>query len=360
MIKETSSTTKCRVVYDGSCKTDTGSALNDTLATGPKTQDNFFDIVLRLRLYRYILSADVKMMFRQINVHEEQRKFPKIIWRFSTEEPYQIYILNTVTYGMTSSAYLATKCLQKLAEENEKIYPRTCAAIKNSFYMDDVLMSVNTREEALQIQREMTEILKSAGFILRKWSSNDKGILESIERNSEPQDKLIEVKEEKEMKTLGLLWNGNTDTLHYTVEVKMNSSVTKRTILSTVCKIFDPLGLIGPVIIKAKIIIQALWQLQITWDEEVPKELRDHWLKFAEKIEVINEMKIKRQVLVEQAEVIELHGYSDASEKAYGACVYLRSRNQDGNYQCNLICAKSRVAPLKSQTLPRLELMAAL
>lgn len=137
------------------------------------------------------------------------------------------------------------------------------------------------------------------------------------------------------------------------------SKTTKRTILSTLAQIFDPLGLIGPTLIKAKIIVQELWKLQLDWDQEIPDYLKQRWDEFLDQIECLNEIKIDRLATIPGSLVFELYGFCDSSEKAYGACIYLAKVNKAGNRELKLLTAKSKVAPAKQVTLPRLELLAA-
>lgn len=157
-----------------------------------------------------------------------------------------------------------------------------------------------------------------------------------------------------------MIWDPNYDTIKYKINVSFNrNKVTKRTILSAISQIYDPLGLIGPAIILAKIFIQHLWKLKIGWDEELSNELKETWLEFISQIQVLNELSIDRQVLKDTPISVEFIGFGDSSEKAYGACIYICSTDATGNRVVKLLTAKSRVAPVKKQTLPRLELLAA-
>lgn len=360
ILKLNSSTTKCRVVFDASAKTDSNISLNDTLLVGPTVQDDLFAIVIRLRLRSYVLSADIKMMYRQILVHENDRKYQQILWRRDENQLTHLYNLNTVTYGTASAPYLATRVLQQLAFDYEERFPRTSKLIKNSFYMDDLLVSLNSKTEALEVYREISYILATAGFQLRKWSSNDTNILTEIVKDNDDIDKIIEIRDNKELKTLGLSWNSNSDTLNYSINLQnVNATITKRSVLATISRIFDPLGLVGPATIRAKLFMQRLWQLKIAWDEPLAPELAILWSTFLKDMQQINQISVNRQVLCNQAESVELHGFCDASERAYGACIYLVSYNHRGERYSNILCAKSKVAPQKKCTLPRLELLAA-
>lgn len=161
------------------------------------------------------------------------------------------------------------------------------------------------------------------------------------------------------LKTLGLYWNHKTDILQYNVGERDNNRVTKRTVLSVIASIYDPSGLIGPVLIVAKLIMQQLWSLNITWDEDLPQEMHSRWKLYHSTLNQLSELQIPPCVKP-KGRKIDIHEFSDASERAYGACVYAVTLGKDGNSHSILICAKSRVAPLKILTLAKLELFAAL
>ncbi|XP_011859572.1 PREDICTED: uncharacterized protein LOC105557047, partial [Vollenhovia emeryi] len=141
---------------------------------------------------------------------------------------------------------------------------------------------------------------------------------------------------------------------------RLSSKVTKRTVLSVIAQIFDPLGLVGPATVKAKLLLQRLWQLNLDWDESLPQDLHHKWIAYVAELGSLNDIVVPRVIICSNPELVELHGFSDASEGAYGACVYLRSINREGVVTIRLICAKSKVAPLKTICIPRLELCGAL
>ncbi|XP_071579934.1 uncharacterized protein [Temnothorax nylanderi] len=233
-------------------------------------------------------------------------------------------------------------------------YPEACQILLEACYMDDVLYGNKQAERLRQLRLQLIEILASAGFMLHKWNTNEPSILESP---SEPTT--LEIG--KETKTLGVCWNTADDSLQYKIQVMDKSNhVTKRSILSTVAQIFDPLGLMGPTIIRAKIILQQLWRLKLGWDESLPIDLHTTWLRYRETIKDISLISIRRHAICKEPRRIEMHGFCDASEAAYRACIYIRSINDAGEISVHLLCAKSRVTPLKRITLPRLELQGAL
>ncbi|GFT73160.1 integrase_H2C2 domain-containing protein [Trichonephila clavipes] len=162
-----------------------------------------------------------------------------------------------------------------------------------------------------------------------------------------------------EIKVLGVYWNPKHDCFSFRVKIDLHELNTKRDVLSTIARIYDPLGLLGLVVAKAKIFLQKLWMLKIDWTDLLPDTINREWRQFVESLQVVNDININRCIVVEQPEVIELHGFSDASQSAYGAVVYCKSKTSDRKMLVHLIASKSRVAPTKQTTIPRLELCAA-
>lgn len=360
VVKETSLTTKVRVVFDGSAKTSTGISLNDTQYIGPKIQHDLFSILLRFRKHTYVITADIAKMYRQVLIQDNQRDLQLILWRPNKNQPINSYKLNTVTYGTASASFLAVRCLKQLAIDNQIAYPYISNIIETDFYMDDLITGSDSFEETLAIQKDITSILLTANFELRKWSSNNSNILKQINSHNYDQKFHVRFDNDEQNKTLGIYWEPNADNLLYsTQQISKQAKVTKRSILSVTAQIFDPLGLLSPVIVNAKLIIQKLWQYKLSWDEAIPLDLNTNWLKIRDRLHDLQSIKIPRHVLCKKSKFIELHGFCDASEKAYGACIYLRSTDSLGCTQISLLCSKSRVAPLKNVTLPRLELCGA-
>ena len=155
-------------------------------------------------------------------------------------------------------------------------------------------------------------------------------------------------------------WYNQDDAFIFKYELPTSCKITKRTILSEVSKFFYPLGLISPVILVAKLFLQTLWQEKLHWDESLPQNLYSQWLNFRQKLECIQDIRIPRHISIVHPVNFELHGFCDASLKAYAACIYLRSFDECGNYSINLMCSKTRVAGLKQTTIARLELSGAL
>lgn len=354
--KESSTTTKVRVVFDASAKTSSGLSLNDVQMVGPVIQRDLLTLILNFRLHTYVLTADCEKMYRQVLISNEDRNYHRILWRFNPGDKLRCFTLNTVTYGTASASFLATRVLKQLAEEHQDQYPVACNIIKDSFYMDDLLTGAETLDELFQIKCDVSKVLEKGGFNLRKWQSNDPSTV-FLDKNTN-----LTFGKDVSQSTLGIIWNPQSDVIKYTVRGFDNERpVTKRAILSIASQIFDPLGLLAPVVVVAKVIMQQLWQLKVSWDESIPMNLQTHWKHFGNHLHRLNELEIPRHAISSFNCPVELHGFADASQKAYGACIYLRSVHPDGHIFVKLLCAKSKVAPIKNTTtLPRLELCACL
>lgn len=355
VIKASSTTTKTRVVFDGSARTTTGVSLNDIQHTGAALQDDILSLLLRFRQHAFVMTADIEKMYRQVLLSEADRKYHRILWRSDSSEDIRCYELQTITYGTASASFLATRCLKQLAIDYSVQFPQASNIIRQDFYVDDLLTGTNSIEKLERLKDDIVYILRSAGFNLRKWLSNT-----SIPFESANESEHLKLCDDSESRTLGISWNSRLDLLKYEIaHLPPPKHVTKRTILSTTAKIFDPLGLLGPVIIVAKLIMQRLWECKLSWDESIPQDLHSNWIKFINEVSSPVIYNIPRYAWQLHSHIIECHGFSDASERAYGACVYVRCVNSNGQYSANLLCAKSRVAPLRQVSLPRLELCAA-
>ncbi|XP_076765059.1 uncharacterized protein LOC143432171 [Xylocopa sonorina] len=210
--------------------------------------------------------------------------------------------------------------------------------------MDGLLTGSDTIEEAQMLREQVVQLGKLGGFNLRHQAI----------------DKQVCLDADSTKRTLGILWNSLEDRIGYQVRVEVGAKrVTKRVILSRVSQLFDPLGLLGPIVIRAKVLMQDLWKCNSDWDAPVPESILSRWQTYYNELPVLNHFSLPRKFLIDHAISRQLHGFCDASEAAYGACIYIRYTNQKGETIVRLLCAKSRVAPLKSTTLPRLELCAA-
>ncbi|XP_055623489.1 uncharacterized protein LOC129766915 [Toxorhynchites rutilus septentrionalis] len=368
VIREDSSTTKLRVVFDASCKTPNGPSLNDALMVGPIVQEELRSIIMRSRTHQVMLIADIKQMYRQVLVDNQDTPLQRIVWRSSPNNSIETYELKTVTYGTASAPYLATRVLQQLADDEKDNYPEAVDVLRRDFYVDDLFSGGRNTTEASNLRRQLEALLSKGAFELRKWASNEPAVLENVPPENRAFKASVDFERDQCIKTLGLHWEPTTDQLRYKIQLPSteDSPLTKRIALSYIARLFDLLGLVGPVVTTAKIFMQTLWTLKDndgrtwSWDAELPPNLKERWYEYQSQLPRLNDLRINRCILIPNPEKVQLHFFSDASERAYGTCVYVRSTNATGAVKVSLLTARSKVAPLKNQSIPRLELCGAL
>jgi len=361
VIKESSSTTKVRVVFDASAKTSSSTSLNEKLLVGPKLQQDLFQILLRFRTHKIAITADIAKMYRQVAMDQQSWDFQRIVWRSSPDLPLQDYQLTTVTYGTASAPFQAVRCLVHLARAEASSFPLASRILLDDFYVDDVLTGAESTAEAIGLKNQLSTLLEKGCFHLRKWSSNSMALLDTIPVEEREFKTALTIDSDQSVKSLGLYWHPRQDALSYTVELSPDSITTKRKVLSDVARIFDPLGLLAPVIITAKILLQSMWTLGSGWDEQLPETLVSQWHNFRAEAKQLELLKIPRHLTGCKLAKVEIHGFCDASEKAYAACIYVRSFNSDSlSWNVTLLCSKTKVAPIKRISLPRLELSGSL
>lgn len=353
VLKTSSSTTKLRVVFDASAKSNTGKSLNNVLRVGPVIQSSLIDIVLRFRQHQYVLTGDVEKMYRQVLVDSEDAKMQNIVWRSSREQPISHYRLKTLTYGTAPASFLSTRCLKELAKLNREQYGAAATAIENDVYVDDLMTGADSKQELVELQISISKILQSAKFNMRKWSSNDEEIRQQICDKDDTTSSLTIAEHPEATKLLGLEWSPKTDKFYFSTNFESRATHTKRTMLSESSKIFDPLGWLAPTIVRVKMLFQSTWLQAIGWDEELPPPTRSQWMGLRQDLSHLQCIQIPRWIGSHKS--IELHGFCDASQWAYAAAVYCRITNGD-KVITQLIAAKTKVAPIKQLSIPRLEL----
>ncbi|XP_065079410.1 uncharacterized protein LOC135702307 [Ochlerotatus camptorhynchus] len=359
VIKESSATTKVRPVFDGSAKTTSNYSLNDALMTGPVIQDPLFDLVLRFRKYFIALVGDIEKMYLQVKVHFDDAALLRILWRFSSNEPIATYEMSRVTFGLAPSSFLATRCLQQLAHDEGSQFPRAKAALLNDFYIDDFIGGADSESEAILLRQELEQLMSKGGFRLRKWVSNAKSVLAGLAADELGTQSSLNFDQEL-VKTLGINWQPGPDLLGVDVSgLAVNGQWTRRKVYSVIAQLWDPCGFTAPVISWAKIHMQLLWVASQGWDDPLSQDLASRWTDFYQKLPKLSDIKVDRHAFTNHPILIQFHVFSDASESAYGACIYARSISQLGQIKVELLAAKSRPASLKKTTLARLELCGA-
>lgn len=358
VVRESSTTTKQRTVYDASAKTTNGKSLNDRCLNGPTIQPELIDIFIRWRIHKIAINADIEKMYRMIRMHPNDRKFQKILWRSSENEPIKTYELNTVTFGTKPAPYLAIASTFALADSEKHNFPEAAKRIKSDFYVDDCMSGSHSIQSAISLQRELDNLCKSGNFLLRKWASNEPAVLANIPIENRAIKQTFELNTNESIKTLGLLWTPSIDELSFKIDMKAfyaSKSSTKRQLLSDASKIFDPCGYLSPITIKAKIAMQDIWKSGTDWDSVIPREIQCNWNVYMNELPLIEKIKIKRWFNTTVTSNISLHGFCDSSEKAMACAIYIIQKTNNESTSM-LVCAKTKVAPIAAQTIPRLEL----
>jgi len=339
VVKPESTATKLRVVFNASSPSANGTSLNDILHAGPVLQSDLNIQILKWRYFQYVFSADITKMYREIWVDPEHTPFQRILFR-NKEGEVSDFELKTVTFGVNCAPFLALRVLQQLADDVEKDFPKASNIVRHFMYVDDVLYR--------------------AGFPLRKWTANQESILEDIPNEHLLHDDFRDLNSESFAKTLGVRWNATSDELYFVPPpVSIESTYTKREVLSQIAKLFDPAGWLSPFIVRSKIFMQEIWLQELGWDENIPTEMNERWQEFLRSYSDLKQIRIPRWVGCQPEVKVEHHGFCDASQKAYGAAIYLRVE-VGHNIMTRLLTSKTRVAPVKTVSLSRLELCVAL
>lgn len=358
VIREDKITSKLRTVFDGSAKSSNGISLNERCLNGPTIQPELIDTFMRWRSHRVALVADIEKMYRQIVLDPQDRKYHKIIYRFSKNEPIQTYELNTVTFGIKSAPYMAIQSTFFLADMEKNRFPEAAKRVKEDMYVDDCMSGSYSPKSAENLQKELNGLFDSAKIPLRKWASNFPEALNGVPPENRAISPSVEIKMDESIKTLGMTWTPANDTLHFTINMTKLSSktnITKRQLLSDASKLYDPCGLLSPITIKSKIMMQKIWKEKVDWDSYVPDDIQAEWNAYKNDLPSIKDIKINRWLKTGKNSVISLHGFCDSSEQAMAALIYV-VQSSDNHTSSTLVCAKTKVAPIKQITMPRLEL----
>lgn len=354
-VKKESSTTPIRIVYDCSCRqTPNSTSLNDCLMVGPPFLSDMGSMLVRFRSHAIGISTDIEKAFFHVRLDENDRNMTRFLWLSDPDDPesqFVVYRFKSILFRSASSPFMLNAVLHTHLDGYDT---KVTQDMKDNLYVDNIITGCDTEDDTIRYYGESRSVMAKAKFNLRSWASNSK-----LLQAQATEDKVVDANSGN-VSVLGLRWNTSADTLTLApreTPPPHDILVTKREVLRESSKIFDLLGLITPVTISAKILMQDIWQKNVDWDEPLDEEIRERWIKIAQDIQQCTKVVIPRSYFTYPPtdEVIQLHVFVDASPKAYGAAAYLRQADQT-----SFVMAKARGAPLKKLTLPKLELMAAL
>ena len=358
---------KIRVVFDCSAVYK-GQSINQNLLQGPDLTNSLLGVLCRFRENNIALMCDLEAMFHQAMVNVDDRNFLRFLWwknGLLDNEPNVYCVMTAHLFAATSSPGRANIGLKMAADD----YERECGSqaanfVRDNFYVDDGLKSVSTPTNAIDLIQKPKTLCKKGGIRLHKIISNSKEVIEAIpleERAKGIQD-LDPTRDSLPIeRALGVQWCVESDTLKFRIELADRPS-TRRGILSTVSSVFDLLRVLAPFVLNGKRILKELCREGVNWDDKIPDALLSRWERWRNVV-LLAKLSIPRcyvPVDFGEIKIVELHNFSDASENGYGQCSNLRLIDHLGRIYCLLVLAKSRAAPLKHVTIPRLELTAAL
>ena len=376
VIKPDSTSTPLRIVFNSSAQFR-GHNMNEYLAKGPDMLNNLAGVLMRFRENYVAIAGDISKMFHSINIAHRDQMLHLFLWRdLKDKEQPDTYAIQVVNFGDKPSGAIALATLRETADKFKNEFPNASECVKENSYMDDILDSVDDTEEANKLTENITTLLRKGSFAIKEWSVS----YNPNDRNSE-QD-MPEINERSEGKVLGMYWNTQGDELKFKCKLNFSERIrklktgpdilpneilrnipmlTKRKILSQVNGIYDPLGLLAPFIIKAKILLRRLWvEKEIGWDDSIPESHQREWENFFVESGGLSKIKFKRCVKPEGAvENPILIIFSDASQEAYGAVAYTRWMVDEGTFKTGLTFSKTRIAPIKIKDIVKLELTAA-
>ena len=249
------------------------------------------------------------------------------------------------------------------AQENERKYSReVIKTVRRNFHVDDVLKSVPSTEQAVHLTSELAKLLKEGGFRLTKFARNSREVLQSIPPELRANPLLdLDLDQLPLERALGVYWDAQSDLFKFKA-LQAAKPPTKRGVLSVVSSLFDPLGFLSPFVFSAKILLQELWRDKLPWDQEIPEPYLSQWQRWLEELPHVITIGIPRCYKIKSLEnpfTIQLHNFADASRLGYAAVSYLRFVDEKGVIHCCFVMGKTRNAPIREWTIPRLELQAA-
>ncbi|GFW82581.1 integrase catalytic domain-containing protein [Trichonephila clavipes] len=372
VFRQESLTTKKRIVFDASSHEDGQPSLNDCIWSGGNLNPTIFHLIISFRLNTIAITADIERAFLQISLRDEDRDavrflFPDIRSNQTDTYKFQVYRFKRVMFGVNVSPFLLSATIKHHIENYREQYPAATEMLDTCLYVDDVISGADDISQALKVSKDAETIMKNASMKLRKWNSNDQTLMrtwekEGLETHPRHPDNSSKIPSSK---VLGIPWDVVHD--YFTIDVKgllqldTSKPITKRIVLQSAGKIYDTVGFLSPYTIRLKCLLQELWLRKLSWDDELPPDIHAVWSQWWLELPFLSELKIPRKILDSSGDSseVQIHTFSDASQKAYGAAAFLRVKHKD-RVSVDLVTSKSRVAPLKRLSLPRLELMGAL
>ncbi|XP_039268857.2 uncharacterized protein LOC120343903 [Styela clava] len=340
------------------------TSLNDQLLRGPDSANSLLGTLLRFRQHEIAIVADIEAMFHQVKVHPKDWNVLRFMWWPGgdlSQDPSEYFMVRHI-FGSVSSPFCANWSLKKTAQDHQDEFDeKVVKGVERNFYVDDYLNGSSTVNQGIHIVRETNKLLEKKGFHLAKWKSSNPEVLSEIPAKDRADSaSSVNLEPEKIDRVLGIKWNIQEDCFGFDVNVK-SKPATKRGILSVLSSIFDPMGIVAPVILKARILMQQLCRNNYGWDDEISNSENLLWNGWLEDIPGLENIFMQRCFAPSGFGNIvtrQIHHFADGSAVAYGTVSYLRLINEDGKIHVAFLLGKARLAPIKTVSIPRLELTA--
>ncbi|XP_047998158.1 uncharacterized protein LOC125235603 [Leguminivora glycinivorella] len=355
-----------RLVYDASAKLKNEKSLNECLYRGPNMLEDLTGLLLKFRIGKIAVTADVEKAFLQVGLQKEDRDVTRFLWvkdldKELAEDNIVQYRFCRVTFGVISSPFLLAATIRyHISRTNKSLLP----VIADKCYVDNLVTSVQSREEALKLYAQTRNSFNELGMNIRDWMSNDKEFMDKIPKQER-------AKPESEMKILGLVWNLENDTLRLNLNndtfesETVDRGITKKGVLRMLARLYDPCGFVSPLVLPGKLLFQEICTRKFKWDEILPEDLLTSWRNIIKDLKAVNEVELPRHVtsgVKPGCTKYELHCFTDASMNAYAAVVYLRVITEE-HVSTSFLMSKCRITPAEDKSdlkIPRLELLGCL
>lgn len=356
---------KVRLVWDAASEVK-GVSLNSMLLIGPDLLTNLTGILFKFRERPIAVGGDIEKMFHQIRIVKEDQEAQRCLWRDETGK-IRTYVMTVMIFGASCSPSTAQYVKNLNASRYTSQDPRAVNAIIHRHYVDDFIDSYDTVDDCVATTKRVIEIHREGGFNIRNFVSNSKTVITEIQQQPQINEKEMP-KGQDNTKILGMWWDTTEDMLRYRInDERINTTIhgdvelppTKRMVLKIVMMLFDPLGLLSYLVVRGKLLLKSIWRSNVTWDEPIKAREFERWNEWMSDLRQIVNVSIERCYFSNNnRDKLELHIFCDASEEAAATVCYIVNVSKEQR-EAVLVAARTKVAPNKPISIPRMELQAA-
>lgn len=361
--RELNPTKRGRIVYDASAKIRDSKSLNEALYKGPSMLEDLTALLLKFRTGRIGITGDVEKAFLQVGLQEGDRDVTRFLWiKDINKEPTEENLLHLrfcrVPFGIISSPFILTATIRyHLSRNNSELLKK----VADRCYVDNLVTNSDSVAEAVELYTETRKIFSEISMNIRDWVSNNEEFINAI-----PEE--YRGKQKETVKLLGLTWNLREDTLELKVHddianKESKANVTKREVLKTLARVYDPCGFAAPLILPAKLLFQELCTRKVKWDSTIPDDMLERWSNVCDSLHLARDIKLPRYTgdkeVSKEENKYDLHCFTDASQNSYAAVVFLVTYSPEKTNTA-FIMSKARITPAEEKgdlKIPKLELL---